>query len=135
MNVNKVAPVVPLDERKPFRERTQQAFYRSARYYELINCRKTFNCQNAECRKEIRSYSNYYFKYKGSKDWTFRYYNIWDKVCQDCYYDHVLDPATEEWQNQMAHRLDRQGKNLDYEREQAGLPRSVPLSFQASRRR
>ena len=130
-----ITPVVPLNERKPMRAGAQKAFYEKAIGYELINCRKNFNCHNGDCRKEIRAYANYYYKYKGSIDWTFRYYRLWEKICRDCYYDHVLDPSSREWINAMEHRLATDGRQLDWEREKAGLPRSVSLSFERSRRR
>lgn len=98
-------PKVELVDRKRMEERTQTRFYAIANQYECIGARRNWRCDNPDCQVIINTY-NYYYKHKGSKAWwNFRRYQCWDRVCQDCYYDHVLSPTTSEWRRRMEGRL------------------------------
>jgi hypothetical protein len=98
-------PRVELPDRKPLEEKRQQSFYGIADEYELISARVRWSCHNEDCGVTIPIYS-YYYKHKGSKAyWHFKRRRCWDRVCQNCYFDHVLDPSTMKWRRRMEARL------------------------------
>ena len=100
-------PKVLLENRKPFDERIQKGFFDHATEYDLIRARVRWICFNPDCRLPIPS-GSYYYKYKGSRSyWNYKRYGLWDRVCQACYFDHVLDPKSELWQRRMESILAR----------------------------
>ena len=95
-------PLVALEERVPMDKNTQEHFYRIADNYKFIQARRTWWCNNPECKVRLPD-RRYYYKYKGSRDyWSFRRYGTWDRCCKLCYYDHVLNPKTQSWKNHMS---------------------------------
>ena len=109
-------------------DKAQTKCYRSrADNYRFLQCRKTFNCHNEQCDKRVVSYCDYYYKYEGALDWNYRYYNLWNKICIDCYFDHVVDPNSKKWINHMTAQLEHEGRRLDNNREEMGMKRSVPV--------
>ena len=98
-----------------------------ANSYRWIQCRKTFNCHNAECDRRVVEYCDYYYKYEGALDWNYRYYRLWNKICSHCYYDHVLDPNSQQWIRHMTLQLEHEGRRLDNNREEVGLKRSIAV--------
>ena len=119
--------MIPLSKRKPIPERTQNMYRSRAHNYRWIECRKTFKCHNEDCDRRVVSYCDYYYKYEGNLDWNYRYYNMWNKICSDCYYDHVLNPDSQEWINHMSISLEHEGRRLDNNREEVGIKRSIPI--------
>lgn len=126
--------MIPLSKRKPMSAEAQQHYRSRATNYRWIQCRKTFKCHNEQCDKRVVSYCDYYYKYEGALDWNYRYYNLWNKICVDCYYDHVLDPKSQKWINHMTAQLEHEGRRLDNNREEVGLKRSIAV-FNRPRRR
>ena len=118
--------MIPLSKRKPLGDGAQKAYRDRATSYRWIQCRKTFKCHNLDCERRVVSYCDYYYKYEGRLDWNYRYYRLWNKICVDCYYDHVLDPNSQEWINHMSISLEHEGRRLDNNREQLGMKRSIP---------
>ena len=116
--------MIPLHERKPIPPRTLKVYRDRSSNYRWIQCRKNFHCHNEQCDKRIISYCDYYYKYEGRLDWNYRYYNLWSKICSDCYYNYVLDPSSQEWIRHMGIVLEREGRTLDSNRAEVGLPAS-----------
>ena len=119
--------MIPLSKRKPLTKGETQCYRSRADNYRFLQCRKTFNCHNEQCDKRVVSYCDYYYKYEGALDWNYRYFNLWNKVCIDCYFDHVVDPNSKKWINHMTAQLEHEGRRLDNNREEMGLKRSVPV--------
>ena len=119
--------MTPLSKRKPIEANRLRIFRSRAHNYRWIECRKSFSCHNEECDKRVVEYCDYYYKYEGNLDWNMRYYRLWSKICVDCYYDHVLDPNSQEWINHMGITLEHEGRRLDNTREHLGMTRSVPV--------
>ena len=79
----------------------QDHFYRIANEYAFIQARQNWWCNNPEC-KVVLPDGRYYYKFKGSRSyWNYRRYGTWDRCCKLCYYDHVLNPKTNEWKVKM----------------------------------
>ena len=119
--------MIPLSKRKPLTKGETQCYRSRADNYRFLQCRKTFKCHNEQCDKRVVSYCDYYYKYEGALDWNYRYYNLWNKVCIDCYFDHVVDPNSKKWINHMTAQLEHEGRRLDNNREEMGMKRSVPV--------
>ena len=94
-------PLVLLENRGTMDKSYQDHFYRIAHEYSFIQARQTWWCKNPEC-KVILPDGRYYYKFKGSRSyWNYRRYGTWDRCCKLCYYDHVLNPKTNEWKVKM----------------------------------
>ena len=119
--------MIPLSKRKPMDTRKLRVYRDRANNYRWIQCRKTFKCHNEQCDRRVVEYCDYYYKYEGALDWNYRYYNLWNKVCIDCYFDHVVDPNSKKWINHMTAQLEHEGRRLDNNREEMGMKRSVPV--------
>lgn len=112
-------PKVLLENRKPLSVDRQKGFFEQADKYDLIRARWSWSCYNPDCGLSIPS-GSYYYKYKGSRSyWNYKRYGLWERVCQACYMDHVLDPKSERWQRHMESILTRDMAKLerDIERE------------------
>ena len=95
-------PLVVLEERGAMDKSNQEHFYRIAEAYKFIQARTQWWCMNPECKVTLPD-GRYYYKYKGSRDyWNYRRYGVWDRCCKLCYYDHILNPKTQEWKNRMS---------------------------------
>ena len=119
--------MIPLSKRKPLTKGETQCYRSRADNYRFLQCRKTFNCHNEQCDKRVVSYCDYYYKYEGALDWNYRYYNLWNKICSNCYYDLVLDPNSQQWITHMTIQLEHEGRRLDNNREEVGLKRSIAV--------
>ena len=119
--------MIPLSKRKPMTDSKLRVYRDRANSYRWIQCRKTFKCHNEDCDRRVVEYCDYYYKYEGALDWNYRYYNLWNKVCIDCYFDHVVDPNSKKWINHMTAQLEHEGRRLDNNREEMGMKRSVPV--------
>jgi len=94
-------PLLSLEERLPLEDRRQQHYYSGAYKYHWIQARSDWVCMNEACKVAL-PYGRYYYKYRGSRSyWDFRRFKVWDRCCKLCYFDHVLNPKTEEWKREM----------------------------------
>ena len=106
-------PAKPLDEREPIKERDQKHYYAISSEYDLTCARKSWRCMNDQCYIRIETYT-YYYKFKGSRSWwNMRRHHVWDRICQDCYFDHVLSPTTDEWRIKMGRKLEQESKQME----------------------
>ena len=119
--------MIPLSIRKPMDSSKVRIYRDRANSYRWIQCRKTFKCHNEDCDRRVVEYCDYYYKYEGALDWNYRYYNLWNKICSHCYYDHVLDPNSQQWIRHMTLQLEHEGRRLDNNREEVGLKRSIAV--------